>query len=177
MPTFLVTAFAPDRTGLIADIAGRLFEMGANLGDTTFAVLGSAAEFSSVVEMPEGSTPDAVQADLKLLPELAAARIEVLPFEMNPHHEPQGHITHRIAVTGGDRPGLIARLSELFGQYHANIVRMNAQRIPGPDGGTDGSVLVTRFAVSIPPESEQACLASAGNTAGELGLSFDWEKA
>jgi len=45
MAIFLVSVFCPDRKGLISDIAGRLFELGGNLGDTTFAVLGEAAQF------------------------------------------------------------------------------------------------------------------------------------
>ena len=40
MTYVLVSVFCPDRTGLIAAIAGRLFDLGANLGDTSFTVLG-----------------------------------------------------------------------------------------------------------------------------------------
>ena len=49
----LVSILCRDHPGLIAAIAGRLFDIGANLGDTTFAVLGGAAEFNSVCELPD----------------------------------------------------------------------------------------------------------------------------
>jgi glycine cleavage system transcriptional repressor len=171
MSTLLVSIFCPDRTGLIAAISGRLFALGANLGDTSFAVLGSGAEFTSVCRLPDDVSAAEVEADLKKLPELADASVSVAPFGFDPDAGPSGRVTHTIVVSGGDRPGLIARLSEVFVQFKANIVRMDAQRIPDAEGGR----YVTRFAVSIPERSVQACLSTVANTAGELNLSCDWE--
>src|SRR5262245_7561107 len=44
----LVSVICEDRTGLIAAITGRMFDLGINLGDTTFAVLGTGAEFTTL---------------------------------------------------------------------------------------------------------------------------------
>ena len=60
----------------------------------------------------------------------------------------------------------MARLSHVFAQYGANIVRLEARKLPAAEGG----LYVTRFAVSIPPDRANACLATVGNTAGALGL-------
>ena len=169
MSTVLISIFCPDRTGLIAAIAGRLFEVGANLGDSSFAMLGSGAEFTSVCEIPRDLSAAEIEADLASLPVLAGARISVRPFELEAAQGPLGRITHRVTVSGGDRPGLVARLSEVFGEFQANIVRMDAQRIP------EQGVYVTRFSVSI-PHRVQACLATIGNTAGELNLSCHVEE-
>lgn len=158
-----ISIFCPDQTGLIAAITGRLFEIGANLGDTSFALLGGGGEFSTVCDLPESISPAAIEADLARLPALAHGRIAVRPFDLDALSGPAGRVTHRIAVGGGDRPGLIARLSEVFGEFRANIVRMDAQRIPEQD------LYVTRFAVAI-PERVEACLATVANTAGGLGL-------
>jgi glycine cleavage system transcriptional repressor len=166
----LLSVFCPDRPGLVADITGRLFEIGANLGDTSFAMLGSGAEFSSVCDLPDDISVAEIERDLAALPGLSAARIAVRPFEMDASHGPLGRITHRVVVSGGDRPGLIARLSEVFGQFQANIVRMDAQRIPEQD------IYITRFSVAIPARVD-ACLATIANTAGELNLSCHVEEA
>lgn len=165
MSTVLISIFCPDRTGLVAAITGRLFEIGANLGDTSFSMLGSGAEFTSVCEIPDDLTPTETEADLAGLPELARARVTVRLFDLDTAHGPQGRVTHRIVVSGGDRPGLVARLSEVFGNFDANIVRMDAQRLP------EQSLYATRFAVAIAPERAEACLNTVANTAGELGLS------
>lgn len=168
----LVSVSCPDRVGLVSATTGCLFELGVNLGDTTFAVLGEAAEFTSVVEVPPGSTPEAIEAALRQLPELKDADISVSPFELAPIHGPSGQVNYRITVSGGDRPGLIARLSEVFVEFKANIVRLNAERVVPPDG-TRYAVI---FAVYIPEEHVRSCLATVANTAGGLGLSCEWEE-
>lgn len=163
MATVLVSIFCPDRTGLVAAITGRLFDLGADLGDTSFAMLGSGAEFTSVCDLPASVEAAEIEADLSRLPILAGARVAVRPFELDAAHGPAGTITHRVVVSGGDRPGLVARLSEVFGEFQANIVRMDAQRLP------EQGIYVTRFSVSIPARAE-ACLTTVANTAGEMNL-------
>lgn len=163
MATVLVSVFCPDRTGLVAAITGRLFDLGADLGDTSFAMLGSGAEFTSVCELPASVSAEEVEGDLATLPVLSGARVSVRPFELEAAHGAAGTITHRVVVSGGDRPGLVARLSEVFGEFQANIVRMDAQRLP------EQGIYVTRFSVAIPSRTE-ACLATVANTAGELNL-------
>jgi len=170
--TALISIHCPDRVGLIAAITGRLFDLGCNLADTTFAVLGSGAEFTAVVEVPESVALGVIESELAELPELVAGRVRVAPFTLEPTHGPSGHVTHRITVSGGDRPGLVARLSEVFGEFGANIVRLNAEKIPGK-AGFEYAVIVS---VSIPADSARVCLATVANTAGGLGLSCDWEE-
>jgi glycine cleavage system transcriptional repressor len=168
MSTVLVSVFCSDRTGLVAAITGRLFDLGANLGDTSFAMLGSGAEFTSVCDLPGSVMPEEVEADLGRLAVLAGARISVRPFDMDSSHGPAGTITHRVVVSGGDRPGLVARLSEVFGEFQANIVRMDAQRLP------EQGIYVTRFSVCIPSRAK-ACLTTIANTAEEMNLACSVE--
>ena len=52
--TAIVTVLCPDKTGLVSSITGLLWELGANLTDTSFAVLGSGADFSAICELPPG---------------------------------------------------------------------------------------------------------------------------
>jgi|SRR5690348_8606742 len=162
----LVSILSLDRVGLVAAIADCLFAAGVNLRDTTFAAMGKGGEFTSVCELPEGVTADALRDDLELVPELEGAQIRVVPYGFDPQPGPMGRITHRIEVSGGDQLGLIARLAEIFTQNGANIVRLDAQKLPEAEGGR----YVTRFAVWLPPERAALCLAAVANTAGSLGL-------
>lgn len=168
MQTVLISIFAADRPGLVAAITGRLFEIGADLGDTSFAMLGRGAEFTSVCDLPEDIPLAEVEADIKGLPGLGDARVGVRPFTMDSGSGPQGRVTHRILVSGGDRPGLVARLSEVFGEFRANIVRLDAQRVP------ERNLYVTRFSVFI-GDRVDACLNTIANTAEELGLTCSIE--
>ena len=173
MTSAWISISCPDRVGLVSAITGQVFDLGGNLGDTTFAVLGAGAEFTSVCDFPDDVDLSTVEDIMSRLPELDGAEVSVSRFDLAPVHGPSGRVTHRIAVSGGDRPGLIARLCELFVQSRANIVRLNAERIPGPDGGE----YVVNIAVNIPEESTQTCLATVANTAGELSLNCHWEAA
>jgi len=161
-----VSVLCRDRVGLVSAIADCLFQAGVNLRDTTFAVLGEGAEFTSVCELPRGVTADDLRAELALLPELTGAQLDVHPYGFDPRPGPMGRITHRVEVSGGDQLGLIARLSEIFTQNGANIVRLEAQKLPEAEGGR----YVTRFAVWLPAERAALCLAAVDGTAGSLGL-------
>ena len=111
-----VSISVADRPGIVAAVAGRLFDLGANLGDTSFAVLGTGCEFTTVCDLPDEVSADMVVSQLTGLEELAGAEVEVPPFTLDPQAGPTGQVSHRIVVDGGDRPGLIARLCEVFVQ-------------------------------------------------------------
>jgi glycine cleavage system transcriptional repressor len=152
--------------GLVAAIADHLFAQGINLRDTTFAAMGQGAEFTAICELPAGSSAAALEDGLALVPELEGAQTRVVAYGFDPVAGPMGRITHRIEVEGGDQLGLIARLAAIFAQYGANIVRLDAQKLPEAEGGR----YVTRFGVWLAPERSDTCLAAVANTAGSMGL-------
>jgi len=173
MAVALVSILAQDRVGLVSEIADHLFEAGVNLGDTTFAVLGTGAELTAVCELPSGLTLEALEQELVQLPTLAAAQARVVPYMFDPRPDETGKVTHRITISGGDQLGLVARLSHVFAQHAANIVRLEARKLPEAEGG----LYVTRFAVAIPPDRATTCLATVANTAGALGLASHAEES
>lgn len=169
--TVLISITGEDAVGLIAKVTGTLYELGANLADTSFSVLGHGFEFTSVSEILDEDTDQAAILEaLKALPELSTARIEVQQFHLEPTAAERGIITHRITVRGGDQPGLVARLSEVFIDFHANVIRMNCRR----NVTSSGTEYVTTFAVSIPENRAAHCLSAISNTAGSLRLQADW---
>ncbi len=165
----LVSTFCPDRVGLVSAVTGKLFDHGVNLRDVAFAVLGRGAEFSAVCDLPDGFDVAELQAGLHSLPELEGAQIKVLAYDEDAASGPLARVTHRVEVSGGDQPGLIARLSEIFTGYEANIVRLDAQTLPDETGGR----YTIRFAVSIAPDRADTCLSAVANTAEHLGLSCE----
>lgn len=170
--TALVSVIGPDRIGLISAITGRLFDLGANLGDTAFAVLGGGAEFTAICDFAEDMDLETLERELEDLPQLDGAEVKISRFELPSRHPASETITHTIAVSGGDSPGLMARLCEVFEQFNANIVRLNSERVPGGAGFQ----YVISAAVAIPSENVNTCLATITNTAGELGLTCHWSE-
>ena len=167
-----VTISGQDRLGLISAVTACLFDLGATLGDTSYTVLGTGFDFSAVCDMPAGVTLAEIRTGLVRLEVLEGARITVEPFELEPSQAENARITHRLRVTGGDRPGLIARLSEVFQQFEANVVRMTSVRRLVENEQYD---YITRFAVHIPEGRSDACMAAIDNTAQQLSLMPSWE--
>ena len=166
MTTAIVTVLCPDKTGLVSAITATLWEMGANLTDTSFSVLGGGADFSAVCELPADLEIDELQQALEALEILAGAEILARAYSFPAHHGPEGDVTHRITVSGGDQPGLVARLRETFVEFGANIVTLNA----GPLAEQQGRYAI-RLEVSLPGAVADACLSTVTNTAEALGLS------
>ncbi len=162
----LISIICEDRVGLVAEVTGRLYELGVNLGDTTFAVLGGGAEFTTVAEIPPHHSLGLIEQELGAIPKLKGAKISVAPFSFRAEHGDSARITHRIEISGEDSPGLVARLAQTFVGFGANIVRLNSERVPGGKGYR----YVTRIAVWIAPQKAKACLATVANTAEELRL-------
>lgn len=173
MSTALVSIICEDHPGLIADVAGRLFDLGINLGDTTFAVLGGGAEFTLVAKLPDaGLALDDLERELRSLPSLQGARLTVTAFQYRESHDEHARITHRIEMVGDDSPGLVARLSEAFRAFGANIVRLNSESVPSASGAR----FLLRMAVWVPAGKEAACMATVANTAGQMNLKCQWQQ-
>ncbi len=168
--TLLISIFCSDKVGLISTITGTLFDLGINLGDTTFAVLGAGAEFTTVCDSPV--SPEKLLQQLRELPELVDADLKVSHFDLASLHGPNAKITHQITLQGADHPGLIAQLTEVLTAFQANIVRLNAERIPG----ATGTQYLIHISAYIPEARAEACLASISNTASSLQIHCYWEQ-
>lgn len=166
MRTIRISIFCPDKVGLVSAITGRLFDLGANLGDTAFSILGSGAEFAIVCDVPDFLKKQEIEEQLSSLEELQGADITVSLFELDAMHGSNAKITHYILINGGDNPGLIARISEVFIEFGVNIVRLNSERISGEQGDQYG----IEIAVWIPEAHSDACLATVYNTTATLHM-------
>lgn len=160
----LLTIHSDDRVGLISLVTGHLFDRNINLGDTSFAILGKSGEFTSLLEIPSDLAEDVLAEEIKSLNGLSSAQVQIQRIDQASKDTPPKEITHHIHCEGKDQPGLLARLSEVFIDYDANIVGLKSDQIQT----NDGNIFVTRFAVHIPPARANSCLAALSNTAGEL---------
>ena len=163
---YLLAIVCPDWPGLISSITARLFDLGINLGDANFSILGEGAEFFAVLEVPENLVLDNIKQDLAALPELSQADISIKPFAFNTLRGESSNNTHHIIVEGNDQPGLVARLTELLSDYDSNIVRMDTRKLSNAD---NLSYVIDLWAC-IPAERAEACLAAINNTAASLGM-------
>jgi glycine cleavage system transcriptional repressor len=163
---YLLTLVCSDRTGLISDITAELFNMGINLADTSFAVLGEGAEFTAVLEIPQSLSEEDVEQHIKHIKDLNQVEFILKPFGYSALRKETGTVTHHVSFEGDDQPGLVARLTELLVDYGANIVRMDTRVLKR----SDKPIYVVELWVWIPEHRGEACLAALNNTAATLGM-------
>ena len=157
----------PDHPGLLAAVAGQLFDVGGNLGDATFAVLGQAAELTVVCTVPSNVDDTTLESSLAKLPAVGNGNVVVEPFALRATRAEMGTVTHAIHVRGQNQPGLVARLTESFNEFGANVVRMTAEQIAQ---GTDYRI---DFELWVDEARSASLLDTAANIAESLGLSFE----
>jgi len=169
----LLSVFSKDRVGLISLVTGHLFDKGINLEDTTFAVLGKGGEFTSVIDIPADLSEKALIDELHSLDGMENADIDVRRFSFGNVDTPPTEVTHHIHCEGPDQPGVLARLSEVFIDFDANIVRLKSDQVEQ----NGKKKFITRFSVYIPETRVNNCLAALDNTASALGQTLSSEAA
>lgn len=166
MDTFkaLLKVHSSDRVGLISLVTGHLFDRNINLGDTSFSILDKHGEFTSIIEIPSDLTEDILLKEIETLVGLSDAIVTIQKIEIDKAKTPSREVTHHIRCEGEDQPGLLARLSEVFIDYDANIVSLKSNQVQA----NNRNIFVIHFSVSIPKARTNSCLAALSNTAGEL---------
>jgi len=170
---YLISIIGLDTVGVVSAVTNFLFEVGANLADSSFAVLGEGFEFSCVAEFDASISLEDVCAGLKAVDLLEDANVSVTRFPFELLRGETGKITHFVEITGGDRPGLVARISEVLVEYGANIVRMSSRRAVSADGFD----YRTRFAVNVEGQRGESLENALSNTAGSMRLNCTMDKA
>ncbi len=168
MQTFIVNILCKDQTGLVATVTACLFDLGLNLATTHFALLGEGAKLTAICETTDSITCEEIQQSLSALDNLINADIKVSIYTLNNKKANNTNVSHHIVISGGDHPGLIARVSEVFIEYNGNIVTLNAEKIMAqPD-----NLYHIEIDAFIPNDRQDACLATLSNTASSLGMQF-----
>ena len=168
--TVFISIIGEDQVGFVAQVTARLFDMGLNLSDTTFNLLGTGCEFSCLTHIYQGLTLEDIQQELESLSVLKSAKVEVSIFshDLKAHHRG----THAITVIGGDQPGFVARLAEVLIEYDANIIHLRAHT---SDDSLGAPVYSTNFILDINPDKEVQCIAAVYNTCSQLQLSCKYQ--
>ena len=129
---FLVTTALPDRVGILRDVTGALFALGANFTDLRQTVVGGIFTLSAIAEFEAPADPAALSAAVRAaLPEQDAC------VDVRPCAAPASHVAMRIertspprpgaggryvvSVTGPDSPGRIHRIAKVFAAHGANV--------------------------------------------------------
>lgn len=158
-----------DCRGLIASITGTLFDQGANLLESGFHSVKGRFEFHAVAAFPLDIAESDVSDALSSVEALSGADIYIAPWS-DVTDGAGVTVTHRVIIDGGDRPGLVARLSEILSDSGADIIQMRSEQRDGDAGRRH----MTLFDLSLDTKQATSLENALVNTAGSLNLKLSF---
>jgi glycine cleavage system transcriptional repressor len=159
---FAVTAIGDDRPGIVAAVAGSLFEMGCNLEDVSSTILRGSFAIMLVVDAPEGL--DRIDLEHRLDADLNGMSVEVrgAPSE----RVASAPTTHTLVAYGSDRPGLVARMAAALADRDVNITDLSCRLV-----GDEEPVYAMVADLAVPATADADGLARAiADLASEMGV-------
>src|SRR5574341_814979 len=126
----VISAVGKDRPGIVAAVSKVLFEAGCNLEDSSMTILEGEFAMILVVSLPEGLKIDEldhkfeeVRRSLQL-----AIFLKAMTFEETQRQKSRGQ-PYMISVYGGDKPGIVYRVTSLLAKENINITDVNTKRM------------------------------------------------
>ncbi len=133
--SFVLTAVGEDRPGIVADLAGMIFDLGGNLEDSSMMKLGS--EFA-IMLLATGEGDDLEQRLRRACGDLEQKRgmtIFVRAVATGMTVPPAGK-SFRLCTLGADKAGIVARSAGAVAAAGGNIVQLSSTLRPAAGSGT-----------------------------------------
>jgi glycine cleavage system transcriptional repressor len=165
---FILTAFSPDRPGIVADISQIIFENGFNLEDSSMTYLGG--EFVMMLQL--SAPPNGNQSDVETILSSECRRLErekkifafVSPASSEKTVATKDVNVKTIAVEGEDQSGIVYKISRFLADSGINIRTLSSKVKLSPQSGT--TLYVMSIVVEIPSDLS---LSSVENGLGAIG--------
>ena len=148
----VLTAVGPDRPGLVQEISRAIHQASANLEDSRMAILGGEFALILLFSGKRGAV-DAVAARAAALEEKLG--LEVSIRETTPSAAGKG-LVYRLHVTGVDRPGIVASVSNVVAGSGTNVASLESRLTNAPESGTPMFLLIAEL--QVPSEVALASL-------------------
>lgn len=139
MARYVISGFSKDKPGIVKQITQSLYNVKANIEDSSMAVIGGQFAFILIAVIPPGAV-----AILTRLLDSTAKKERDLRFSINlipaqPNHRAKktpavSRIPHMINVIAKDHPGIVFHVSQTLAAYKVNITDLNTKVVTGKSG-------------------------------------------
>ena len=162
----IITAVGADRPGMAHAVAAVLAHLGCSIEDTTMTRLSGEFAMILIVSPPLGVTLQTIEQCLSPLKVSHGLFINckdidedvAIARQTEPAKSPSRYI---LSVYGLDKPGLLARISEVLAQHGVNITDVQTRV------ASAGKVYVMVFEIEVPLDLATAALSGALELAGQ----------
>ncbi|GAA2644305.1 glycine cleavage system protein R [Paractinoplanes durhamensis] len=162
MHELAITVIGPDRTGIVADVAEALAEVGANLTDSTMTRL--RGHFAMTLICTGPTAPEAEKA-LEALAGVTTAVRQVEP-EASPGDDGEAWV---VSVHGADRLGIVAAVTREVAGAGGNITDLSTRLV--------GSLYVLIAEADLPVGAGEELAQHLAVAASELGVEVTLRRA
>lgn len=126
----VITAVGQDRPGIIAALAGAVFDLGGNLDDATMTRLHGAFAAMVAARVPESVTVEGVRAALVPVGERLGLSVTVQGVA---DEQAEAAPDTLIAVYGADKPGIVHAVAARLAGCGVNITDMDTRLVGAPN--------------------------------------------
>ena len=164
---YALSAIGQDRPGIVADVAGLIFESGGNLEDSSMAILGNQFALLILLSGTGGEFQYRLSTGCKKLEWEKRLSIFLTPVEEPASLPKPREITelYELSTTGLDRMGIVYHVSRLIADQGINIADMHTRTTPSPESGTP--IFNMKILLQVPVEVSPTELLEKLNRLGE----------
>ena len=159
MTELAVTVLGHDRTGIVADVAGALATLGANLTDSTMTRLRGHFAMTLIC----AGDLDVATVEAALAPLAADGRLQVSVREV--FEDSAASVAgeqYLVSVHGADRLGIVAAVTRVLADAGGNITDLST-RLAGP-------LYLLIAEVELPKDTADAVAARLSEVSDQLGI-------
>lgn len=164
---YALSAIGQDRPGIVADVAGLIYECGGNLEDSSMTILGD--QFALLILLSGSGEEFAYRLST------GCKRLEWekhLSIFLTPLEEAQGAprtreeaALYELSTSGLDRMGIVYHVSRLLADHGINITDMHTKATPSPESGTP--IFTMKVLLQVPSALDPGDLLEKLNRLGE----------
>lgn len=134
---FILTAFAQDRIGIVADITKIIYDNGCNLEDTEMTQLENEFVMMLLFNGKDSDILEPISRECRRLEKEKGISAYVRELEKETPKPAAKCVKHTILAEGIDHAGIIYKISVFLAKKGINIIRLESRLSPSPKSGTD----------------------------------------
>lgn len=140
---FAITAVGKDRPGIVAGVSKILFDLGANIEDSSMTILKSEFAMILIISTGQETKTSDFENHFKELTNKMGLFISVKELGEDEIHSKKScsGIPYIISVIGTDKPGIVYSVSKLLASKGINITDLNTKVILGENASVYTMIL------------------------------------
>lgn len=171
---FAVFVLGTDTIGIVAEVSKALFELGANINDSSHTIIGNQFAMLLLISTGPNYTKEKIQdafKDLSKKLDLSIYAHELKDEDINRKHSDPGQLCV-IHLYGADKPGIVYQVTNLLAKNKVNITDLSTRRF----GSEANPIYIMYLEAEVPNEVDTKKLGSELNKiAANLNVEIKYE--